>query len=55
MNTKLEFKVFDENGKDITDEKDWYVDKDGNLFFETNDVDCPLLEAEGFTYQVILK
>ncbi len=36
-------------------ERDWYIDKQGNLYFETNDVDCPLMDADGFSYEVVSK
>ena len=49
---KLKIKVMDENLKDVTSERDWYIDTNGNLYFETNDIDCPLMEAEGYCYQV---
>ena len=42
----MDFKVYKiVTGEDVTDEREWYVDTDGNLLFMTNDVDCPLHEA----------
>ena len=48
------FKVFDANGKDITEQEEWYIDIYGTLFFMTNDIDSPLLDAEffGYTYKM---
>ncbi len=51
----MKFKVFDGRGNDVTMERDWYIDKQGNLYFETNDVDCPLMDADGFSYEVVSK
>lgn len=50
--SKLKFKVFNSDGKDVTDLYDWYIDKDGNLYYETNDIDMPLYNVDDFTYEV---
>ena len=34
---KIKFRVDDKEGHDVTDKNDWYIDVDGNLYFETND------------------
>ena len=44
------FKVFDKNGKDVTNQEEWYIDIHGDLFFMTDDVDSPLMDAESFGY-----
>ena len=44
------FKVFDANGKDITEQEEWYIDIYGTLYFMTNDIDSPLQDAESFGY-----
>ena len=44
------FKVCDANGKDITEQEEWYIDIYGTLFFMTNDIDSPLQDAESFGY-----
>ena len=53
----LRFKVFDKNGKDVTDKEVWFINSEGYLFRETSDVDMPTQlvdESEGisviFTY-----
>ena len=35
---KIKFRVYDKEGHDVTDKNDWYIDVDGNLYFETNDI-----------------
>lgn len=43
---KMRFRVYElGTDKDVTDEKEWYIDIDGNLFFMTDDIDAPLYEA----------
>ena len=51
----MKYIVKDSNGKDVTIERSWYIDPDGNLYYETDDVDCPLMDADGFSYEVITK
>ena len=48
------FEVFDQKGNNVTMQEEWYIDVNGNLFFMTNDIDSPLMEAEsfGFTYKM---
>ena len=42
----MRFRVYElGTDKDVTDEKEWYIDIDGNLFFMTDDIDAPLYEA----------
>ena len=53
MKNKFTFKVYDSNGKDVTTEREWYIDVQGDLYFVIEDIDSPLMEAEGFTYEVI--
>lgn len=50
----MKFKVYDKNGKDVTDTRNWYIDVNGNLYFESNDVDCPLIDADDFYYELKL-
>lgn len=50
--SKLRITVFDNNGNDVTDKNEWYIDIDGNLYFMTNDIDMPLQDADDFTYDV---
>ena len=49
---KIKFKVYDKNGNDVTNKDDWYIDINGNLYFETTDIDCPLMEAEEYRYEI---
>lgn len=44
------FKVYDKNGKDVTQQEEWFIDVNGDLFFMTNDIDSPLQDAESFGY-----
>ena len=46
IHMKLKFKVFDKNGNDITNKHEWYVDSQGHLYFMTNEINSPLVEAE---------
>lgn len=47
----MKFKVYElATDKDVTDEKEWYIDIDGNLLFITNDIDSPLYMASGEYY-----
>lgn len=50
---KFKIKVLDKDGKDVTKDRDWYIDTEGNLYYETNDIDCPLVDAEDYCYQVL--
>ena len=51
----MKYIVKDSNEKDVTIERSQYIDPDGNLYYETDDVDCPLMYADGFSYKVITK
>lgn len=48
MSKLIAFKVYDRDGKDVTNEREWYIDKNGCLYYETDDVDSPLQYAKGF-------
>ena len=50
---KIKFRVSDKEGHDVTDKNDWYIDVDGNLYFETNDIDCPLMDADDYRYEIV--
>lgn len=53
-NMNMRFIVKDKNGKDITNFRQWYIDADGYLYFETEDVDCPIMIADNeYTYEII--
>lgn len=52
---KINFKVFDKNGMDVTNDRCWYLDSNGDLCYETTDIDFPVmnaLEEEGFRYEL---
>lgn len=51
---KIRFEVF-EGDKDVTETRDWYIGTDGTLYYETDDIDCPLVEAEGYRYEITHK
>lgn len=47
----MKFKVYElVTDKDVTDQKEWYIDTEGNLLFMTNDIDAPLYIASGEYY-----
>lgn len=47
----MKFKVYESTtDKDVTNEKEWYIDIEGNLFFLTDDIDSPLYIASGEYY-----
>ena len=52
ITSKITFKVFNMQGQDVTDIKSWFIGADGTLFFETDDIACPLQEADGYYYAV---
>ena len=57
MEDKLEIRVYNKAGEDVTGQAEWYIDKNGLLYFETNDIDdidCPLCYTEDFDYEILL-
>lgn len=50
----MKFRVYEfETNKDVTDERDWFIDIDGDLRYLTNDMDkigFPLAIANGEYY-----
>lgn len=47
----MKFRVYElGTDKDVTEENEWYIDMNGNLFFMTNDIDAPLYEASAEYY-----
>lgn len=54
---KTIFIVYDSKGKDVTSEKEWYIDiTEGTLYFITDDIDCPLREVDKseYTYTITI-
>lgn len=39
------FKVYNLDGEDVTQDRQWYIDPDGVLYYLTSDVDSPLIDA----------
>ena len=55
MGQKITFRVFKINtGKDVTDRDDWYIDAYGDLYMVTDDIDMPLIPANGYRYEATL-
>lgn len=51
------FRVYDGKGKEVTGEKEWYIDiNEGTLCFMTDDIDCPLREVDKskYTYTITI-
>ena len=50
----MKFKVYElVTDKDVTDQKEWYIDTEGNLLFMTDDIDAPLYVAsEEYYYRL---
>lgn len=38
------FKVYDTDGNDVTNKRQWFMDTEGNLYYLTGDTDSPLME-----------
>lgn len=52
---KITFRVFETaTGKDVTDEESWYIDQNGDLYFETNDIDSPMVLVEDHYYEIMV-
>jgi hypothetical protein len=48
---KLKFRVYETvTDKDVTDERDWYIDTNGDLCYRVDDMNCTLYEASGKHY-----
>lgn len=54
MTNKLEIRVYNKAGEDVTGQTEWYIDKNGLLYFETNDIDSPLYYTEDFDYKILV-
>ncbi len=53
MNFRI--KIIDKYGRDVTKNNDWYIDTDGTLCFETDDIDMPIQAADkDFRYEIIV-
>ena len=48
---KLKFRVYETvTDKDVTDERDWYIDANGCLCYRVDDMNCAIYEASGEHY-----
>lgn len=53
MGDAIKIIVYDKDGKNVTDERDWMIDKDGYLRYECDDIDCPVVTVgEGYFYEL---
>lgn len=51
----MKIKVFDNLGKDVTYDREWYINTDGKIFYYTGDIDGPLYVVDNdYTWEVIL-
>lgn len=46
----MAFRVYDGEGNDVTDDRQWFINSDGQLFYLTDDIDSPLIEANDYWY-----
>ena len=45
--------VRDNLGRDVTHEREWYINTDGKIFYYTGDIDCPLYVVDNwYTFEV---
>lgn len=46
--------VRDNLGKDVTHEREWYINTDGKIFYYTGDIDGPLYVVDNdYTFEVV--
>ena len=46
--------VRDNLGKDVTHEREWYIDTDGKIFYYTGDIDAPLYVVDNdYTFEMV--
>lgn len=47
----MKFRVYETaTDKDVTDKEEWYIDIVGRLFYMTDDINCPLYQADEYYY-----
>lgn len=47
----MKFRVYETvNDKDVTDERDWYIDTNGYLCYRVDDMNCAVYMADGQYY-----
>ena len=50
----MKFRVYEfTTNKEVTDEQEWYIDIVGRLFYMTDDINCPLYEADEEYYYIL--
>ena len=50
----MKFRVYEfTTNKEVTDEQEWYIDIVGRLFYMTDDINCPLYEADVEYYYIL--
>ena len=56
MGQKITFRVFETTtNKDVTDEFNWFIDSYGDLCFEVEDIDSPVMMAgDNYYYQITI-
>lgn len=46
--------VRDNLGKDVTHEREWYINTNGNIFYYTGDIDAPLYVVDNdYTFEMV--
>ena len=51
----MKFRIIDKNGKDVTDTRDWYLDLNGNVYIETDDIDMPIQYMEEYSSELVVE
>ncbi len=50
----MKIRVRDNLGRDVTYEREWYINTDGKIFYYTGDIDGPLYVVENdYTWEVV--
>ena len=50
----MKITVTDNLGKDVTHEREWYINTDGKIFYYTGDIDAPLYVVDNYyTWEVV--
>jgi hypothetical protein len=50
----MRIRVRDNLGKDVTNDREWYIDTDGKIFYYTGDIDGPLYVVDNdYTWEAV--
>lgn len=50
----MKIRVKDNLGKDVTNDREWYINTDGKIFYYTGDIDAPLYVVDNdYTWHVV--